>query len=88
MSILSLQCGVQVTPIKFTSGELLREESIWIANDNTPASTRPRKLLPIILPDIPTRLTGHNKVEEYAGFCGKLMDSGVSVLTRFGRKHY
>jgi len=58
-----LNLEIQVTPIKFTSGELLREESIWIANDNTPASTRPRKLLPIILPDIPTRLTGHNKVD-------------------------
>ena len=45
----------QVTPIRFNTAELLKEQSIWIANDNTPASQRPRQLLPLVIPDIPTR---------------------------------
>ena len=74
-----------MTPIKFRSGELLTEESIWIANDNTPASTRPRKLLPIILPDIPTRLVGHNKVEEYTWvFIMEFWWFGLILLTYNG----
>ena len=50
-----LNLEVQATPIEFASGTLAPEKSIWIANDNTPASDKPRKLLPIVLPDIPTR---------------------------------
>ena len=50
-----LNLEIQVTPIKFTTAELMKDQSIWVANDNTPASTNPRKLLPIVIPDIPTR---------------------------------
>ena len=46
---------IQVTPIQFGRGQLVADRSTWIANDNTPASNRPRQLLPIISPDIPTR---------------------------------
>ena len=45
----------QVTPIRFNTAELLKEQSIWIANDNTPASQRPRQLLPLVIPCISTR---------------------------------
>jgi len=58
-----LNLEIQATPVKFLSGELMKDQSIWIANDNTPATNRPRKLLPIIIPDIPTRLIGQNKVD-------------------------
>jgi len=60
-----LNLEVQATPIEFASGTLAPEKSIWIANDNTPASDKPRKLLPIVLPDIPTRLIGKNAVDGF-----------------------
>ena len=34
-----------------------------VANDNTPATERPRSLVPIIMPDIPTKYHGYNKVD-------------------------
>jgi hypothetical protein len=46
---------IQVTPIQFGRGQLIADRSVWIANDNTPASQRPRQLLPIIMADIPTK---------------------------------
>jgi len=58
-----LNLEIQATPIRFGEGQLMPEQSIWIANDNTPASNKPRRLIPIILPDIPTRLTATNKVD-------------------------
>lgn len=58
-----LNLEIQATPIKFSTAELVKEQSIWIANDNTPATLRPRKLLPIIIPDVPTRLLTENKID-------------------------
>merc|ERR1719295_1732914 len=58
-----LNLEIQATPIRFREGQLIPEQSIWIANDNTPASNKPRRLIPIILPDIPTRLRATNKVD-------------------------
>jgi len=57
-----LNLEIQVTPMKFRAGELVKDRSTWIANDNTPATSRPRVFLPIIQPDIPTRLQGQNSV--------------------------
>ena len=51
----------QVTPVNFTGGNLLSERSTWVANDNTPASDRPRTLVPIIMPDIPTNYHGYSR---------------------------
>jgi len=58
-----LNLEIQVTPIKFKTGDLMADRSTWIANDNTPATSRPRTLVPIIMPDIPTKLQGQNVVD-------------------------
>jgi len=58
-----LNLEIQVTPINFKNGKLSKEKSIWIGNDNTPASPKPRELLSILNPGIPTSLKGHNKVD-------------------------
>lgn len=58
-----LNLEIQVTPVEFRTGKLLADRSTWIANDNTPASSHPRPLLPIVMPDIPTKYSGYNKVD-------------------------
>jgi len=58
-----LNLEIQVTPIEFTTGNLLADRSTWIANDNTPATNRPRKLVPIIMPDIPTKYHGYSNIQ-------------------------
>jgi len=58
-----LNLEIQVTPIKFQTGALFPDRSLWVANDNTPATNNPRTFVPIIMPDIPTRLSGQNKVD-------------------------
>jgi len=58
-----LNLEIQVTPINFENGELSKENSIWIGNDNTPASPKPRELLSILNPGIPTSLKVQNKVD-------------------------
>jgi len=58
-----LNLEIQVTPVEFTTGKLLSDRSTWIANDNTPATERPRALVPIVMPDIPTKYSGYNKVD-------------------------
>jgi len=80
-----LNLEIQVTPVSFATAELMRDQSIWIANDNTPASRRPRKLLPLVIPDIPTRLIGSNKVDgehdEYLQFDTTSAHKDVSQTT-------
>ena len=51
-----------MTPIEFATGQVAASRSTWLANDNTPASSRPRQLVPIVMPDIPTNLAGGNQV--------------------------
>ncbi|TRY79845.1 hypothetical protein TCAL_08833 [Tigriopus californicus] len=46
---------IQATPIEFLTGNLKEEQSVWIGNDNTRASSNPRKCQHIIQPDVPTR---------------------------------
>ena len=58
-----LNLEIQVTPVEFRTGKLLSDRSTWIANDNTPASSQPRPLVPIVMPDIPTKYSGYNKVD-------------------------
>jgi len=58
-----LNLEIQVTPIEFTTGRVVADRSTWIANDNTPATPKPRTLVPIILPDIPTKFNGENIVD-------------------------
>lgn len=58
-----LNLEIQVTPMDFTTGNALSDRSTWIANDNTPATLSPRTLVPIIMPDVPTKWHGQNKVD-------------------------
>jgi len=58
-----LNLEIQVTPIEFTTGNLYADRSTWIANDNTPATAKPRKLVPIIMPDVPTKYHGYSNVQ-------------------------
>ena len=38
-----------------SSGEVVNEKFLWIGNDNTPASNKPRQRVALIIPDVPTR---------------------------------
>jgi len=58
-----LNLEIQVTPMEFTTGKVVSDRSTWIANDNTPATDVPRTLVPIIMPDIPTKYSGPNSVD-------------------------
>merc|ERR1719292_132265 len=58
-----LNLEIQVTPMEFTKGNVVSDRSTWIANDNTPATDKPRTLVPIIMPDIPTKYSGENKID-------------------------
>jgi len=58
-----LNLEIRVTPIKFQKGDLMADRSTWIGNDNTPATSSPRTLVPIIQPDIPTKLLNRNQVD-------------------------
>merc|ERR550519_616910 len=58
-----LNLEIQVTPMEFTKGNVVSDRSTWIANDNTPATDKPRTLVPIIMPDIPTKYSGENKMD-------------------------
>eukprot|EP00092_Neocalanus_flemingeri_P000983 GFUD01001050.1.p1 GENE.GFUD01001050.1~~GFUD01001050.1.p1 ORF type:complete len:584 (-),score=158.50 GFUD01001050.1:171-1853(-) len=58
-----LNLEIQVTPMEFTAGNVVSDRSTWIANDNTPATDKPRSLVPIIMPDVPTKFSGLNTVD-------------------------
>lgn len=58
-----LNLEVRVTPIKFTSGNLITERTTWIGNDNTPATLNMRNRVEIISPDIPTKYMGMSKMD-------------------------
>jgi len=58
-----LNLEIQVTPMEFTTGNVVSDRSTWIANDNTPATDNPRTLVPIIMPDVPTKFSGPNTVD-------------------------
>jgi len=45
---------IRSTPIRFHTGELIKQRSIWIGNDNTPATPEMRTKLEIPSPDVPT----------------------------------
>ena len=80
-----LNLEIQVTPIEFATAKLLSERSTWVANDNTPATDKPRSLVPIIMPDIPTKFQGYNKVDtdtdEYVMFDSSSAYKDVSQTT-------
>jgi len=59
---------IRITPIRFTSGKLVKERTIWMGNDNTPATPNIRTKLEIPSPDVPTKqmkmssiLSNHNQ---------------------------
>jgi len=58
-----LNLEIEVTPINFVTGKLIKDRATWIANDNTPATSKPRKLVPMVMPDIPTKWHGQNAVD-------------------------
>ena len=58
-----LNLEIQITPVEFTTGKVLAHRAIWIANDNTPATLKPRALVPIIMPDVPTKYLGQNLID-------------------------
>lgn len=58
-----LNMEVRVTPIRFSSGQLISERTVWIGNDNTPASLPKRTQQEIISPDIPTKYMGMSKID-------------------------
>jgi len=80
-----LNLEIQTTPVKFREGKLLSDRSTWIGNDNTPATDKPRTFVPIIMPDVPTKLSGRNKVDsthdEYLQFDATSAHKDVSQTT-------
>lgn len=70
-----LNMEIRVTPIRFSSGKLMKESSTWVGNDNTPASLPPKKRqkLEIISPDVPTKYHGMS-----------VIDSGNNQYLQFG----
>jgi len=80
-----LNLEIQATPVKFREGKLLSDRSTWIGNDNTPATNKPRTFLPIIMPDVPTKLQGRNKVDsttdQYLQFDATSAHKDVSQTT-------
>ena len=53
-----------MTPINFKTGELMASQSVWMSNDNTPASVlEPRTQIRALEADIPTRFHGHSVVD-------------------------
>ena len=50
-----LNLEIRVTPIRFHTGELIKERTVWIGNDNTPATPNMRTKLEIPSPDVPTK---------------------------------
>jgi len=59
-----LNLEIRVTPIKFREGKLIPSQSVWISNDNTPASlAEPRTQIRALDPDISTRFRGHSVID-------------------------
>ena len=54
---------LKVTAIKFREGTLLPDNSVWIGNDNTPATTMIRQPFFLLAPDIPTRFKGLSVID-------------------------
>ena len=54
---------LKVTPIKFRGGKLLPDNSLWISNDNTPASINMRQPFFLLAPDVPTRFKGQSVID-------------------------
>ena len=50
-----LNMEVRVTPIRFSSGQLISQRTVWIGNYNTPVTIKQRTLLEIRSPDVPTK---------------------------------
>ena len=50
-----LNMEVRVTPIRFSSGQLISQRTVWIGNYNTPVTIKQRTLLDIRNPDVPTK---------------------------------
>ena len=80
-----LNLEIQITPVEFTTGKVLGHRAIWIANDNTPATLKPRVMVPIIMPDVPTKYLGHNLVDtttdQYIEFDASSAHKDVSQTT-------
>ena len=80
-----LNLEIQATPVKFREGKLLSDRSTWVGNDNTPATENPRTFLPIIMPDVPTKLQGRNRVDsthdQYLQFDATSAHKDVSQTT-------
>ena len=50
-----LNMEIRVTPIRFSSGQLISQRTVWIGNYNTPVTIKQRTLLEIRSPDVPTK---------------------------------
>lgn len=58
-----LNLEIRMTPIRFSSGKLISERTVWMGNDNTPASLDKRTQMLMISPDIPTKFMGMSKID-------------------------
>jgi len=58
-----LNLEVRVTPIRFASGKLVTQRTIWIGNDNTPVTLVHRRRLNIPSPDVPTKSFVKSKID-------------------------
>ena len=63
-----LNLEIRVTPISFSTGKLIQDRTVWIANDNTAVSgvksiTDKRQRLELISPDVPTKYIGQSKID-------------------------
>ena len=75
---------LKVTPIKFREGKLLADNSLWISNDNTPASINMRQPFFLLAPDVPTRFKGQSVIDtssnQYLAFDTTSPEKDVSIL--------
>ena len=63
-----LKLEMRETPISFSSGKLVQDRSVWVANDNTAVSgvkriEDKRQKLELISPDVPTKYMGQSKID-------------------------
>ena len=77
----------KVTPIKFREGKLIPDNSLWISNDNTPASINMRQPFFLLAPDVPTRFKGQSVIDtstnQYLAFDTTSPEKDVRFKFRF-----
>lgn len=81
-----LNLEIQASPTNFETGKVDSERATWISNDNTPAAeVNPRKKMPLLSPDVPTRSTDpsvpDSVTDTYIEFQASSLEKDVSQTT-------